>query len=72
VREGLTCYTLLYIKIDSKDLVYSTGNSTQNTAMTCMRKESNKECIYVYISPIHFAIQQQVTQHCKAATMCAG
>ena len=37
-----------------------------------MGKESNKECIYVYISPIHFAIQQQVTQHCKAATMCAG
>ena len=34
-------YTLLYIKqITSKDLMYSTGNSTQCSVMTYMGKES--------------------------------
>ena len=41
---------ILYIKlITNKDLLYSTGNSTQYSVMTCMGKESKKEWIYVYI-----------------------
>ena len=32
-----------------KDLLYSTGNSTQYSVMTYMGKESNKEWIYVYV-----------------------
>ena len=43
-------YTLLYIKqITNKNLLYSTGNSTQYAAMTYVGKESKKEWIYVYI-----------------------
>ena len=45
-----TLYTLLYLKqITNKDLLYSTGNSTQYSAVTHMGKESKKEWIYVYV-----------------------
>ena len=33
----------------NKDLLYSTGNSTQYSVMTYMGKESKKEWIYVYV-----------------------
>ena len=33
----------------SKDLVYSTGNSTQYSVITYMEKECEKEWIYVYV-----------------------
>ena len=37
---GIDIYTLLYIKYTTnKDLLYSTGNSTQHTVMTYFRKE---------------------------------
>ena len=51
-------------KMDNKDLLYSTGNSTQYSVMTYMGKESKKEWIYVKL--IHCAIQQNLTQHCKS------
>ena len=42
-------HTRLYIKqITNKDLLYSTGNSTQYSVMAYMGKESKKEWIYVY------------------------
>ena len=45
---GIDVYTLLYIKyITNKDLLCSTGNSTQYSVMTYMGKESKKEWIYV-------------------------
>ena len=47
---GIDIYTLLYIKqITNKDLLYSTGNSTQYSVMAYMGKESEKEHIYVYV-----------------------
>ena len=47
---GINIYTLLYIKqITNKDLLYSTGNSTQLSVMTYMGIESKKEWIYVYV-----------------------
>ena len=56
MREGIVrefemdIYTLLYFKwITNKDLLYSTGNSTQYSAMTYMGKESQKEWVYVYV-----------------------
>ena len=33
----------------NKDLLYSTGNSTQYSVITLMGKESEKEQIYVYV-----------------------
>ena len=44
---GIDIYTLLYIKC--KDLLYSTGNSTQYSVMSYMGKESKTEWIYVYV-----------------------
>ena len=47
-HQGLDIYTLLYIKqILNKDLLYSTENTTQYSAITYMGKESKKEWIYV-------------------------
>ena len=47
---GTDIYTLLYIKeITNKDLLYSTGNSTQYSVMVYMGKESKKEWIYMYV-----------------------
>ena len=40
-------YTLLYIT--KTDLLYSTRNYTQNSGITNMEKEPEKECIYVYV-----------------------
>ena len=49
---------LLSIKyITNKDLLYSTGNCTQYSVMTCMGKESKKNG-YVYI--------------CKTDSLCCG
>ena len=45
---GIDMYTLLYLKyITNRDLLYSTGNSTQYSIITYMGKESEKEWIYV-------------------------
>ena len=47
---GIDINILLYIsikQITNKDLLYSTGNSTQYSVMTYMGKESKKEWIYV-------------------------
>ena len=42
-ETGIDIYMLLYIKqIISKDLQYSTGNSTQYSVTACTRKESKK------------------------------
>ena len=47
---GIDIHTLLHIKqITNKDLLYSTGNSTQYSVMAYMGKESKKEWIYVYV-----------------------
>ena len=60
-------YTLLCVKqMTSKDLPYSTGNSTQYSIMTYMGKEWKKEWIYVNVWLTHFALQQKLTQHCKS------
>ena len=46
----INIHTLLYIKqIINKDLLYSTGNSTQYSVITYMGKEYEKEWIYVYV-----------------------
>ena len=45
---GNDIYTLLYVKqITDKDLLYSTGNSTQHSLMVYMGKESKKELIHI-------------------------
>ena len=42
-------HTPLYIRqIPNKDLLYSTGNSTQYSVITQMRKDPGKEWIYVH------------------------
>ena len=47
---GIDIYTLLYIKqITNKDLLQSTGNSTQLSVMAYTGKEVLKVWIYVYV-----------------------
>ena len=72
---GTDIYTLLYIKqITNKDLLYTTGNSSQYSVMTYMGKESlpseppgqplgkeSKDWIYIYAKLIHFDVQQKLT-----------
>ena len=43
-----TIHTIIY-KINNKDLLYGTGNSSQYYVMTYMGKESYKKWIYVYL-----------------------
>ena len=46
---GVDIYTLLYIKkVTNKNLLNSTGNSSQYSEMAYMGKESKKEWIYSY------------------------
>ena len=53
-------YTLLYIKqVNKKDLLYSTGNSTQYPVITYNGKESEKDYVY------NFAVCLKLTQHSK-------
>ena len=42
-------HTTIYKIITNKDLLYSTGNSTQYSVMAYMRKESKNEWIYEYV-----------------------
>ena len=50
VMWGIDIYTLLYRKqITNKDLLYSTGNSTQYSVMTYMEKNLKKSgYMYMY------------------------
>ena len=67
---GINIYTLIYIKqVIDKDLLYSTGNSTQYSVITYMGKESEKEWIYVYVQLNHLAVHLKLTQHCKSARL---
>ena len=48
--DGIDVYTLLYItQITNKNLLYSTGNSTQYSVMAYKEKESKKKWTYVYV-----------------------
>ena len=47
---GIDIYTLLYMEwISNKDLLHSTGKSTQYSVVTSMGKEAKKEWIEVYV-----------------------
>ena len=49
--------------------LYSTGNSTQYSVITYMRKESEKEWIYVCASLNHFTVHLKLTQYGKSTTL---
>ena len=50
-------------------MLYSTRNSTQYSVITYMRKESEKEYIYVYGKLSYFAVCLKLTQHCKSTVL---
>ena len=57
----------LYIKqITNKDIIYSTGNSTQYLVITHSREESENESV-IYNS--HLAVYMKKTQHCKSTML---
>ena len=60
-ESGIDMYTLLCLEqITKKDLLYSTGNSTQYFAVTYKEKESEKK-MYMYVQLNHFAIHLKLT-----------
>ena len=64
-ESGIDTDISLYIKyITNKDLLYSTGNTSQYFVMTYVGKESKKR-VYIYLSIyfylIHFAVKQKLT-----------
>ena len=60
----------LYLKwITNKDLLYSTGNSAQWNVTTWLGKELEKEYMYIYVQPNHFAIHLKIIQYCKSTTL---
>ena len=63
-ETGTDVYTLLYIKqTTNKDLLYSTGNSSQYSVMTYMGKELKKEWMYVKL--IRFTVHPKLTHYCE-------
>ena len=46
---GMSIHTALYTQEINKDLLYGTGNATQYSMMIYMKKESEKDQIYVYV-----------------------
>ena len=66
-ETGVDIHMLLDMKqITSKDLLYSTGNSTWCSVATWMGGKSKREGIRVYIWLVPFAVHQELAQHCKA------
>ena len=54
---GIHMYTVLGIKQKTNEnLLRSTGNPTQGSAVTQMGRKSKKEGTYVYVSLIHLAV----------------
>ena len=52
-KSGINRYTLIYIKhINDKNLVYSSGTYFQYLVIPYNGKESEKECIYIYMPPL--------------------
>ena len=67
LRLRLTHATLLGVKqTNTEDVLRSPGNSTQCPVVTLVGRRSKEEGLYVYEWLIHFAVQQKLTQHCKA------
>ena len=72
-ETGIDIHTLLCIKqTTDENLLYITGNSTQCSVVTRMGRKSKKEGIFLYVQLSHFAVQQKLTQHCKAAIFQKG
>ena len=72
-ETGIDIHTLLCIKqTTDENLLYITGNSTQCSVVTRMGRKSKKEGIFLYVQLSHFAVQQKLTQHCKATIFQKG
>ena len=62
-------FTAMYKAVTSENLLYSSGNSTQHSVVTYMRRESEKEGIYIYVWLIYFAVQWKLTEYCEATML---
>ena len=62
---GLT-YTITYKRDKQQG---PTGNSTQYSMITYMRKESEKQGIHAHVKLNHFAVHLKLTQHCLSTIL---
>ena len=71
VREfGINMYTLLYVKwVTNRDILYSTGNSTQCYVADWMRGEFRGEWIHIYVWLSPLAVQLKLSQQCWSAIL---
>jgi len=61
----MAMYTLLHLKwVTNKDLLYSTGNSTQCYVAAWMGGEFGGEWIHVYVWLSPFVVHLKLSQHC--------
>ena len=61
-ETGIDIYTLPCIKeIADKNLLYSTGNSTQCSVVTSMGRKSKRGDIWIHIAYMYFSVQQKLT-----------
>lgn len=54
--------------MDIREFV-ETGRQNNNKNESWGRGEAEEEGIYVYVWLIHFTVQQELTQHCKATIL---
>ena len=62
---GMDGYTQLYVKwITNKDLLYSTGNSSQYYVAAWMGGQFGGEWMHVYVWLSHIAVPLKLSRHC--------
>ena len=66
---GIDIHTTICKIGNNKNLLCSTGNSTQYSVMIHMGKKSKKEWIYVYVKLIHFCYKQKLIQHYESTIL---
>ena len=65
---GMDMYTLLYLKwITNKDLLYSTGSSTQSYVAAWRGGEFGGEWIHIYLAESLPCSPETITQYCQSA-----
>ena len=67
--QGIAHFLKVWTLIINKDLLESTGNSTQHSVISFMGEECEKAWIYADVQLNHFGVHLKWTQHCKSTIL---